>query len=297
MPPPDRIFVGCLRWLDLLQRNSASQAWALLSTDSKYQDLTQTQYFAARDWLRATGLLSGRGENESVVLGLRKLDRADLATALVTKALEIDSPAWLGDPDVLASDSADLPLDVLQLAGVVGLDEAHTVQAARRAQQKVDAELRRQIGSAGEHELIRVLEARWPGQTTHTAATDDTAGYDVAFRLGNTTWHLEVKATNRRGRLLVFVSRHEFATALTDPAWRLIVVGLGVSNEAVSLATLRGQTLRERAPLDTSTSTSWASAAYALTSADLLPGVCLDGSHAIVELEATHVTAWAPSAI
>lgn len=64
------------------------------------------------------------------------------------------------------------------------------------------------------------LERRWPGSTRHVALTDDGLGYDLAFSCRGRTLHLEVKTTGRRGRLVLYLSRHEHEVALLDPDWR-----------------------------------------------------------------------------
>ena len=71
---------------------------------------------------------------------------------------------------------------------------------------KIDLEQRAEVGAAGELRLVELLEEQWPGSTRHVALEHDGLD-DVAFTGAGATWHLEVKSTTRRGRLVVHLSR------------------------------------------------------------------------------------------
>ena len=294
MRPPDSILRACLRWLDLLKRNSVEQAWTLLSNDPRYTDLTHTQYHSAVSWLTSAGLLIPGPLGLQVSGPLRFLPTLELAAAIMTTAFQLDPPAWLADADTLVRSTDDLPHDADQLGIALGLDPDGTFGAVRRAQRKVDAEALARIGSAGELGLITLLEARWPGSTAHVASLDDTAGYDITLTVEDTTWHLEVKATKRQGRLVAYLSRNEYDTGLSDPRWRLVVVGLRQDLTLAALATVRREVCGDRAPRDTHEAAGWASAKYELMPDDLLPGLCLGMESPALELSETGDFLWTP---
>ena len=70
------------------------------------------------------------------------------------------------------------------------------------------------------------------------ALTDDGLGYDVAAMTETGTWHLEVKTSARRGRLLVYPSRQEFEISKLDPRWRLVLAGLDPGRQLAAVATV-----------------------------------------------------------
>lgn len=294
MRPPDRVLVASLRWLDLLRRNTVIQTDALLASDPRYSDLTRTQYHADFDWLLTAGLITPCPQGFRPCPALRNLPSADSALAVMAKALELDPPGWLQDADSCLVDPDDLPEDTDALRAALGLSGRQALNAARRAQSKVDLQARERIGAAGEMGLIRLLEAQWPGSTTHVSVDDDTAGYDIAFNLGALTWHLEVKSTSRRGRLVIYVSRNEFVTGEADRFWRLVVIGLDHGDQPSALATVSQDTLAQRSPRDTHHDADWASARYVLGPQDLTPGLCLGGDTPVYEIQPSAPFAWLP---
>lgn len=294
MRPPDSVLHGCLRWLDLLKRNAVPQAWTLLANDSRYTDLTRTQYHAALDWLTTAGLLVPGTTGLRTPAHLGSLPREDSAIAVMARALELDPPAWLADADELVPDAGDLPHDAERLAAALGLGANEAFTAVQRAQRKFDAAALAAIGSAGELGLISLLEARWPGCAAHVAEFDDTAGYDIAVTLEGATWHLEVKSTKRRGRLAIYLSRNEFVTGVRDPRWRLVVVGLAEDSSPAAVATVDADVVRERSPHDTHETARWASARYELGATDLLPGLRLGENEPVTGTGDDALFAWAP---
>ena len=294
MRPPDSVLRACLRWLDLLRRNSVAQGWALLAADPRYTDLTRTQYHAGLEWLIRADLVQQTTDGLLVAAPLRTLPSADIALEVMARALALDPPAWLANADQLVPDASDLPLDADQMASALGLDNGGALAAVQRAHRKVDAALMAETGAHGEHAVVSLLEARWPGSTSHVATFDDTAGYDIAFTLDEATWHLEVKATTRLGRLVVYLSRNEHSTALADPRWRLVVVGLTPERSLGALATARAQTLANRAPRDVHPAASWSSVRHTLAPSDLLPGLCLAGTTSVVDTNPAPSFAWMP---
>lgn len=294
MLPPDRVLAGSLRWLDLLHRNTLRQTWTIFDHDPRYGDLTRTQYHSALDWLASAGLVARTDGAAQLTDSVRNLTSVEAAVAVLARALELDPPAWLADADALVADPRDLPQDVGRLAEALNLHGAGALEAIRRAQRKVDLEARARIGAAGETGLIQLLETHWPDSTTHVAADDDTAGYDIAFVLDCMTWHIEVKATNRRGRLVIYLSRHEYETSLSDPAWRLVVVGLDEQGQLAALATVRCDLLHDRSPTDTHGATKWSSARYELEHDELEAGLSL-GTLDSLTVESATTFAWMPA--
>lgn len=272
MRPSDQVLVASVRWLDLLRRNNLSQAWALIGNDPRFGDLSRTQYHAALEWLLERGLAVGRAG--TIALGARALSIPpdEVGAEILAEVLGLAPPLWILDADELIREATDLPQDAEDLAGAIGLTSVNSLRAIRRAKRKVDLELRQRIGAQGELALLHCLEDRWPGSTAHVASVDDSAGYDIAVTLPGGSTHLEVKSTSRRGRLVIYVSRHEFETAQLDPAWRLVVVGLDSSDRLAALATLKFGTLQSRAPTDSDSLGSWESARFVLGGDDLEVG-------------------------
>jgi hypothetical protein len=73
---------------------------------------------------------------------------------------------------------------------------------------------------------------------SRAARVDDGLGYDIELCLGQITWKLEVKSTARRNRLRVYLSRNEFSVGSLLEEWRLVVLGLGQSDEIQAIATV-----------------------------------------------------------
>ena len=225
----------------------------------------------------------------------KSIDPNDLAAELLTDVLGRTPPPWLLDADDLLREPDDLPQDACSLATVLGLTPTQTLRAIRHAQRKVDLDSRRQVGLRGELALLEALEGRWPGSTAHVAATDDAAGYDIAVTLPSGTTHIEVKSTNRRGRLDVFLSRHEYETARVDPAWRLVVVGLDPNSCFGALATVSLDVLKDRAPTDSASNATWDSARFTLDARDLETGLRPFGAEGRLVVPSASDFAWMPT--
>jgi hypothetical protein len=196
-----------------------------------------------------------------------------LKRALYGRSLEVLDPPWLADADVLVRDVDELPEDARRLCQLLGLPETSALNCVRQLHGHVDLAERSRIGAAGERELVRLLEELWPGSTVHVALSDDGMGYDVLFSRGAESWHIEVKTTTRRGRLVVFLSRHEYEVAMADRRWRMVIVGLDEDHRLSALATVPSATLSARAPHDTDQASTWESSRYQLTTHDLSPGL------------------------
>lgn len=278
--PAESVARAAARWLRLLRSSSVGQAWALVRADSSYMDLTQTQYAEALDWLAATGFLSHEDGALVPTAASTALSGAHVRQLLFARTLETWDPPWLLDADILVSDMSEIPQDALILAGELGLPDAAAFSAIREVHGRMDLQLRSAVGAAGERTVVDLLEGAWPGSTVHVALTDDGFGYDISFELGQNEWHLEVKATTRRGRLVIHLSRHEHDVSLLDPHWRLVVVGLRDDHSLGAIATVDHQRLWQRAPVDLYPGSPWQSVRHDVSSVDLEPGLSfIAGEH------------------
>ena len=190
---------------------------------------------------------------------------------LFAACLESAQPLWLKDADVLVTDTDSLPEETSELAATLCLDEGTALRVIRQVHGRVDLAERGRVGLLGEIALVAVLQEQWPGCVHHVALTDDGLGYDVLCELAPDLWHLEVKTTTRRGRLRVFVSRHEYETATVDHHWVLVVVGLA-GTEAVAIATVQDGVIQTQAPEDHG-GARWEAASYQLGAGQLTAGL------------------------
>jgi hypothetical protein len=271
--PAEGVLRAASRWLDLLGRASYSEAAALIRSEARYTDLSETQYNTALEWLIGLGAVEPAPTGYALPPGLAALRQDQRASVVFTRAVESASPAWLADSDVLVRTVADLPEDADRLSTVLGLSPSSALAGIRQVHGRIDLERRAEVGALGERLLVELLESRWPGSTTHIALEDDGFGYDVGFvDTEGADWHLEVKSTTRRGRLLVNLSRHEHDVAKLDPSWRLVAVGL--DGECIAcLATAKSEVLFQSAPTDTLGGARWQAARYELNSAHIDPGL------------------------
>jgi hypothetical protein len=249
------------------------------------------------------GLIEQQGEGFDVVASMRGRAYDQIDQVLFAFTLERSLPPWLADADSLIPDVAGLPQDATHLAALLDVPEPLAWATVQQIQGHLDLAARARVGAAGELALIAALEREWPSSTDHTSLTNDGFGYDIVLNLGETRWHLEIKTTTRRGRLVIHLSRHEYDVGLVDPTWRMVVVGLDEIDEARGVATVDAATIRERAPRDVAAATSWASARYELLPTDLSPGLsflmpgCLLDRHSVLSTanDASGHFSWMPS--
>jgi hypothetical protein len=265
-----------LRWVRLLRASTVADAAKILRADSAYTDLTQTQYAVALDWLTARGLIVQDAGTSTLEAAFSGLPAAETCQFLFECFIESGSPPWLQDADALVADPDDLPQDALELALSLGLSEQLAFSTVRQLQGKIDLARRELVGKAGELELVKRLEAAWPGSTNHVSLASDGFGYDIAFEHLGKTWHIEVKATTRRGRLGIYLSRNEYEVSRRDPYWRLIVVGLDNKLQLQVVATLKRSVIWSRSPRDVVSNANWQSASYQLNPGDLRRGLILE---------------------
>lgn len=269
MLPAEGVLRAAHRWLDLLERSDVVHAAALIRSEARLTDLSMTQYASALDWLRTIGFVVDASFGSALHPDLRGLSGSAKGQHLYRSSLQALDPPWLLDAEVLIQDEADLPQDALRLAELFGLDDSAAVLGIRQVHGRVDLEARARVGAAGEAALVALLEARWPGSTSHASLRDDGLGYDAAFTLADRTWHLEIKSTTRRGQLVIYLSRHELEVAARDPDWCLAVVGLDESLAATAVVTVDRERLLQRVPVDAHAGVRWESARYQLNPADL----------------------------
>ena len=261
------------RWLRLLNRSTLRQASSIIRNDPRYTDLSPTQYASAFEWLMTTKLLHDEAIDVSLSFGNRGMPTTLIDERLFAHTLQELDPPWLVDADALVPDATELPQDAVDIAEILGLADSQAWMTTRRVHGKIDLAARARIGALGEAGLVRLLEEHRPGSTLHVALKNDGFGYDVLHVENDSQWHLEVKTTTRRGRLLIYLSRNEYEVALSDPTWRLVIVGLDDVGEPSTVATVQNGILSLRAPLDQGRETRWESARFELGAADLVPGL------------------------
>lgn len=273
MIPAEGVIIAASRWLDLLGRSTESQASILIRSNSRYADLTPTQYSTALEWLQSLAWTNLTGGGSERAQTLEKMTSQGRREYLLASLLEAADPPWLENADVLVHSSDDLPQDIERWSDLLGLPASSGFRVVRRISGKIDLARRAEVGNAGEVALCMLLDAKWPGAINHVAETDDGFGFDVSASIQGVEWHLEVKSTTRRGRLSFFLSRHEFETGLADEHWKLLVVGLDDELRASCVAEVDKSSLKTLAPADRATSASWASARYDMGEDHLRPGL------------------------
>jgi hypothetical protein len=276
--PPRGILIAAERWGRLLTTSTVTQARVLLESDTRYLDLSSTQYSAALDWLIEIGVLTSGEGAARLRPELATASEADLKNAIYRAGLEAASPSWLADADLYVETAADVPADGDELADALRVAADDAVAAIRQVHGKIDLEARDAVGTGGELAIVALLETGWPGSARHVALTDDGLGYDVAATTQAGTWHLEVKSSPRRGRLLIYLSRQEFEIGKLDPHWRLVVAGLDHDRQLAAVATVNPSVLQARAPVDNHLDGRWASARFELKPGDLDPGLAFLGA-------------------
>jgi hypothetical protein len=282
--PSDSVLRAAARWLDLLQRQDFTTAHALIRARAATSQFpSYSQYMTAADWLISIGLLERAAGGPAPAPQLAGLTRNQLGCLLLDRCLELADFSWLPDADLLAVDPDDLPQDAADLAAVLEVPSRDAFTTIRAVSGKIDLAERARVGAAGEAALVALLEQQWPGRVVHVARYHDGFGYDVAVNLPDRSWQLEVKSTTRRGRTVIYLSRHEFETARATPAWRLVVLKLDHTDSIVSLATVPTETLITRSPSDSSHTARWQAARFDLRPQDLVPGAAfLPSAHPLI---------------
>lgn len=102
----------------------------------------------------------------------------------------------------------------------------------------------------------------------------DQLGYDVVAPLVHGGFRrMEVKATGGLGRVVtVFLSRNEAEVGLRDPDWALVICRVRTLESTELLGWLRGESLRNRLPVDRAGGT-WEKSRLSIHASDLRPGI------------------------
>lgn len=275
MLPASTTLRAAHRLADLFRRNSVSQAMSLVAAGHQYADIPATEYREALDWMERTGLVMWDLGSPCVDATIVSASDHVLPSILMMRALEADDPAWLYDVGTMG-DADDMPIDALNAGEGLGIAPSTLLSIARRLGGKVDLELRAQVGARGEEELVRLLSSLWPTGVTQVSLASDGFGYDIALDVEGGPWHLEVKSTTRRGRLVVHLSRHEFEIGLVDPFWELVVVALDEEG-LVAVATADKHQVRALAPTDSHQRAPWEAAKFELLPTELTVGLSFLG--------------------
>lgn len=273
MLPPEFTMRAAMRWLELLSRSTFRQASAIINAEPSYADLTLTQYAGALEWLKRCSLLTETEEGLTLSSLALRPAADNIGLMLFGAAVESSRPSWITASDDLIADAGDLPEDACRLARVAGVSPSQAAILIRQVHRKLDLEERARVGMAGERALVELLERNSPGSASHVALLDDGLGYDLEFSHESGVWHLEVKSTRRRGRLAVYLSRHEHEIAGLDTAWRLVIVGLDSEDRACAVATAHTAELLSHSPKDQDSAARWESARHLLRQKDLAPGL------------------------
>jgi hypothetical protein len=238
-----------------------------LATQPRYRDLTATQYASAFQWLESAGLLFSAG-----ALPADDASRRHRALLTVFEAALTGRP-WLDEALMLVPTPDDLPLDVAEVADILGLAPHEAFTAVHAAAGKVDLAERARVGDAGERSLVELLRRETSCVVEHVALTQDGLGYDV--RVADPVANLEVKSTTRLGRLTLYLSRNEFEVMRVDPAWQLVAVLLDSADldTVTALATVDRAWLLAAAPSDRSAAGRWESMRVHVAPAALTGGI------------------------
>lgn len=245
--PPEPVLLAAKRWLDILPTSGGvPRARALLTTHSRYSDLTPTHYATALTWLRDLDLLEGVGSTlptAKVVLG-----------AVFEKA----APLWVQDADELVRCPEELPMDVVAAGEALGLAPSDVYEQLVFSWGKVDTAAREKVGAAGETVLVDLLREKGDAHVEHVSTRSDGYGYDIAYSTDTFSCHLEVKSTTRVGKFIAYLSRHEYETMLRDPDWVLVTVRLTTGFDLLGVGSVSSDWIAANVPCDSGVFGSWA---------------------------------------
>jgi hypothetical protein len=258
--PPDPVLRAAARWLERLPSSSAARCRALFTSHHEFGDITPTQYDAAYAWLSDTGLLDDL--HSPVPVEHRIFGAA------------VPGTPWFADADVLVQRPDEIPDDAARAAEVLGLPEPVAFAQISATWGKVDAEARARVGAAGELALVELLVDAVDARVEHVSVISDGFGFDIAVSAGGRSVHLEVKSTSRRGRIIVYLSRHEFETMVRDPAWQLVVVRLEPEALRITeVGTVSPGWIAKQVPIDKGQFGRWESCRLDLSDSVVQPGL------------------------
>ncbi|MGV9323775.1 hypothetical protein [Streptosporangium sandarakinum] len=257
--PPESILRAAVRWLERLPASGHKRCRALFSTHPDFSDLTPTQYDFAYSWLEEVGLLNGERRNMPIP--------QQVFEAVISRL------AWFQDADLLVQDPAELPEDALRAAEALDLSSGQAFQYVHSLWGKVDLEQRARIGGAGERALIDLLNGSTTAYVDHVSTYSDAHGYDIAVTRGSFQLHIEAKATLRRRRLVVHLSRHEYETMVHDPTWQLVAVRLNDELKAEAVCSVSAEWIRRNVPQDQGFSGRWEACRLSVPTDAIINGI------------------------
>lgn len=258
---PEPVLRAARRWLEHLPGSGVARTRSLFTTHPDFGDLTPSQYETAYTWLSDNGLLTGIHPG------------APVGELLFDAVVSGSGANWLPDADLLVRGPDELPADALQTAAVLGLSPDTAYARVHGIWGKVDTAERARIGNAGEQALVQLLTETTTCRVDHVAARSDGYGYDISAVSSSAAAHLEVKSTLRRGRLSVYLSRHEYETMQRDPWWRLVVVRLTPKLTAQAIATVPALWIAAQIPSDSGSFGRWESCRLDVPPDELCPGI------------------------
>ncbi|MER7705262.1 DUF3883 domain-containing protein [Kitasatospora sp. NPDC097605] len=269
--PAEGAMRAALRWLHVLRTTDVDHARALFTHHDAYADLTPAQYADGLEWLERIRLIPAPRPHG----GSSSLENRFLSLQLLERSLEAVYP---GQADELSQDSGG-PLrpsapgptaPAEALARTLGLTRGD----ADAALAKAGLAERARVGAAGEAALVALLRRTLRGDVVHVSEFSDRAGYDIAVEVPGGSVHLEVKSTTNRAGRTLFLSRHEYETMRTDPAWHLVFLVLDEQDQLGSVSTVSRSWIESVVPVDRHPGgAEWASAQLSLPSSALTPGI------------------------
>lgn len=245
--PPEPVLLAAKRWVEILPASGGvPRALALLTTHTRYSDLTPTQYSTALTWLRDLDLLDSIGS------------RVPAANQVLGAIFEKAAPPWVQDADDLVRSPDELPTDIISAGEALGLDPSAVYEQLISSWAKVDTAARERVGAAGEAALVGLLREKSDALVEHVSTWSDGFGYDVAFSAETVSGHLEVKSTTRVGRFTAYLSRHEYDVMLRDPDWVLVTVRLTAELDLAGVGSVPSDWVAANVPQDAGTFGAWA---------------------------------------
>jgi hypothetical protein len=246
--PPEPVLLAAKRWLEILPSSGGiSRAHALLTTHTKYSDLTPTQYASALSWLRGLDLVGPTGS------------RLPASKQVLAAIFEKAAPHWFQDADQLVRSPDELPPDIVSAGGALGADANVVYEQLVASWNKVDTAARERVGAAGEAALVALLRDNTDGRVDHVSTWSDGFGYDISFASDAATAHLEVKSTTRTGRFTAYLSRNEYRVMMSDNLWVFVTVLLTADLEIAGVGSVPSQWIAANVPRDSGLLGSWAS--------------------------------------
>ncbi|MBP0451932.1 DUF3883 domain-containing protein [Kitasatospora sp. RG8] len=264
--PAEGTMKAAVRWLRALRTADIDRARALFIHHDAYADLTPDQYSSGLEWLRRIGMVPvPRAAQASPALEERFLN-----LQLLEKSLEAARPDWITGGNEAAFDGTWLPAPGRAVAGVLGLSNTDAAAAVEKAWLAERA----RVGAAGEQALVTLIARSVHAEVVHVSAFSDRFGYDIAVESARSGVHLEVKTTTHTTGQTIFLSRHEYETMRTDPAWHLVFLLLDEQDQLTTVSTVSREWIARAVPRDQhSHGAKWASARLPLPSAALTPGI------------------------